>query len=60
MAAENGMSEDDIAQLVQGNKGFTGNDLIILDVDQLLAEGHPDWATWQRLVNSVGERRAWN
>jgi 4-carboxymuconolactone decarboxylase len=59
MASDNGVFAEDIAKLVQGNAGFTGDDLVVLEfTDELLANGHAEWSAWQRLVDSVGERQA--
>ena len=59
MATDAGVSEDELAQLVQGNSGFEGADLLVLEAaDELLANGHADWPTWQRLVDALGERQA--
>ncbi|WP_099024428.1 carboxymuconolactone decarboxylase family protein [Mycolicibacterium palauense] len=59
MAADTGVSEDEIARLEQGNTGFTGADLVVLEAtDELLENGHARWATWQRMVAELGERPA--
>lgn len=59
MAADTGVSEDEIARLEQGNTGFTGADLVVLEAtDELLDNGHARWATWQRMVAELGERPA--
>jgi 4-carboxymuconolactone decarboxylase len=59
MATAAGVSEDEITQLAQGNSGFEGADLLVLETaDELLANGHADWPTWQRLADTLGERQA--
>jgi 4-carboxymuconolactone decarboxylase len=59
MAAENDIDLDDISRVVTGNAGFEGADLVILEAtDELLDQGQATWDTWQRLVNSVGEKQA--
>lgn len=59
MAGDNGISDNDIAELARGNSGFAGTDRLILEsTDELLANGHTEWATWQRLAGGVGERQA--
>ncbi len=59
MAARNGISEGDIARLARGNDGFEGADRLVLDAtDELLAEGHARWETWQALADALGERAA--
>ncbi len=59
MAARNGISEQDIGRLARGNHGFDGADRLVLDAtDELLAEGHARWETWQALAESLGERAA--
>ncbi|MGB8391207.1 carboxymuconolactone decarboxylase family protein [Mycobacterium sp.] len=59
MAPRNDISEEDIARLVRGNDGFEGVDRLVLDAtDELLAEGHARWETWQALAESLGEHAA--
>jgi 4-carboxymuconolactone decarboxylase len=59
MAARNGISEDDITRLTRGNDGFEGADRLVLDAtDELLAQGHARWETWQALAESLGEHAA--
>jgi len=59
MAARNDISEEDIARLIEGNGEFEGADRLVLEAtDELLAEGHARWETWQVLVESVGEHAA--
>ncbi len=59
MAPRNDISEEDIARLVRGNDGFEGADRLVLEAtDELLAEGHARWETWQALAESLGEHAA--
>ncbi|KLO46688.1 carboxymuconolactone decarboxylase [Mycobacterium nebraskense] len=59
MAARNDISEDDIARLARGTDEFEGADRLVLDAtDELLAEGHARWETWQALTKTLGERPA--
>lgn len=59
MAANNGISEEDIAALARGNDEFEGADRLVLDAtDELLAAGHARWETWQALSEALGERPA--
>ncbi|GAA2566933.1 carboxymuconolactone decarboxylase family protein [Mycolicibacterium diernhoferi] len=59
MGAAVGVTDDDVAALIKGNDGFSGADRIVLDtVDELIADGKAQWDTWQRLVDTVGERAA--
>lgn len=59
MASDNGVAAEDIVELVQGNAGFNGADRVVLEfTDELLTNGHAQWASWQRLVDSIGERQA--
>ncbi len=59
MAPRNDISEEDIARLVRGNDGFEGADRLVLDAtDELLAQGHARWETWQALAESLGEHAA--
>ena len=40
-----------------GNDGFEGADRLVLDAtDELLANGHARWETWQALAETLGER----
>jgi hypothetical protein len=59
MAPRNGISNDDIANLVRGSDGFEGADRLVLDAtDELLADGHARWETLQALAESLGGRAA--
>ena len=59
MGAAVGVTDDDVAALIEGNEAFAGADRIVLDtVDELIADGKAQWATWQALVERVGERAA--
>ncbi len=59
MGAAVGVTDDDVAALIKGNDGFSGADRIVLDtVDELIADGKAPWDSWQRLVDTVGERAA--
>jgi 4-carboxymuconolactone decarboxylase len=59
VATAGGLSEADIAQLAAGNKGFGGDDLLVLEAtDELLADGRAATQTWQRLVDELGTHQA--
>jgi alkylhydroperoxidase family enzyme len=59
VAVDGGMTTDDIARLAKGNYGFAGTDRLVLDAtDELLARGHADAATWQRLTEELGTHQA--
>ncbi|OBH40585.1 carboxymuconolactone decarboxylase family protein [Mycobacterium mantenii] len=59
MAARNDISEDDIARLARGTDEFEGADRLVLEAtDELLAEGHACWETWQALSEALGEHAA--
>ena len=59
MAARNDISDDDIARLARGTDEFEGADRLVLEAtDELLAEGHARWETWQALVEALGEHAA--
>lgn len=59
MGAAVGITDEDVAALVEGNERFTGADRVVLDtVDELLADGQAGWATWETLVDTVGEKSA--
>lgn len=59
MAADNAIPAEDVRRLAEGNAGFDGTDLLVLEAtDELLADGHASWPTWQRLVAGLGERQA--
>lgn len=59
LGAAVGVTETDVAALVDGNHGFSGADRVLLDaVDELMADGKGQWATWQRLVDELGEHAA--
>lgn len=59
LGAAVGVTEADVAALTAGNDGFSGADRLVLDtVDELIADGKARWATWQRLVDELGEHAA--
>ncbi len=59
MAARNDITDDDIARLARGTDEFEGADRLVLEAtDELLAEGHARWETWQALVEALGEHAA--
>ncbi|MEZ0338983.1 carboxymuconolactone decarboxylase family protein [Mycobacterium sp. pV006] len=59
VATEGGVPEADIAQLAEGNDGFTGTDRLVLDAtDELLARGRAEEATWNRLAEELGTHQA--
>jgi len=59
MGAAVGVTDDDVAALIEGNEKFSGADRIVLDtVDELIADGKAQWDTWQGLLDTVGERAA--
>ncbi|WP_395311340.1 carboxymuconolactone decarboxylase family protein [Mycobacterium sp. AMU20-3851] len=59
MGAAVGVTDDDVAALIEGNDAFAGADRIVLDtVDELIDDGKAQWSTWQRLVDTIGERAA--
>ena len=59
VAIEGGVPEHDISRLADGNDGFTGIDKLVLEAaDELLAHGHTDASTWQRLTEELGTHQA--
>ncbi|MBJ7462566.1 MAG: carboxymuconolactone decarboxylase family protein [Mycolicibacterium sp.] len=59
LGAAVGVTDDDVAALVEGNDGFGGADRLVLDaVDEILADGKAQWPTWQHLVDELGEHAA--
>lgn len=59
MAERNGVSAEDITRLADGNEGFAGADRLVLEAaDEMLAEGHARWETWQALTEVLGEHAA--
>ncbi len=59
MAERHDISGEDITRLAQGNAGFDGADRLVLEAtDEMLAEGHARWETWQALSESLGEHAA--
>ncbi|MET8650791.1 carboxymuconolactone decarboxylase family protein [Nocardia aurea] len=59
IAVAGGVSADDIARLAVGNDSFEGDDRLVLDItDELLADGHATWETWQRSVDALGIHQA--
>lgn len=59
IATAGGIAEEDIARLARGNDGFDGVDRLVLEAtDQMLARGHVDAPTWQRLVDEIGTHQA--
>jgi len=59
MAERHDISGEDITCLAQGNAGFEGADRLVLEAtDEMLAEGHARWETWQALSESLGEHAA--
>ncbi|MDQ2637686.1 MAG: carboxymuconolactone decarboxylase family protein [Actinomycetota bacterium] len=59
IATAGGIAEEDIARLARGNDGFESVDRLVLEAtDQMLAGGHVDAPTWQRLVDEIGTHQA--
>lgn len=59
MAERHGITADDITRLAAGNEGFEGADRLVLEAtDEMLAEGHARWETWQALTETLGEHAA--
>lgn len=59
VAVEGGVPEEDIARIAEGNDGFTGADLLVLEAtDELLAYGRADASMWQRLTDDLDTHQA--
>ncbi|OBH99034.1 carboxymuconolactone decarboxylase family protein [Mycobacterium sp. E2733] len=59
LAIDSGVPEEDIARLAEGNEGFSGADLLVLEAtDELLADGRVDGGTWERLVAALDTHAA--
>ncbi|ORV93147.1 carboxymuconolactone decarboxylase family protein [Mycolicibacterium iranicum] len=57
-ALATGVTEEEISALVEGNEGFTGHRLLVLQAaDELLATGRAG-STWEQLVDQLGVHQA--
>lgn len=54
VAVESGVPQEDIRRLSEGNEGFSGADLLVLEAtDEMLADGRVQAETWERLVDAL-------
>ncbi|WP_142274350.1 carboxymuconolactone decarboxylase family protein [Mycobacterium scrofulaceum] len=59
VAVESGVPQEDITRLAEGNEGFSGADLLVLEAtDEMLADGRAQAETWERLVAALDTHAA--